>query len=232
MNQHLARMVVWLALLCPVMSATATTTDGSTRTGYPIVLVPGSFGFDMLLGFIDYWSDMPRQLRQGDAEVYLTRLNPRAVDPARVEPLISQLENLQAVYGYRRFNPYAHSHGGLSARCVAAVRPDLVVSVTTQSVPNDGSLFADGHTVLAPPGSLQRRILAAISDLGGELISMALGQGLQTEDWPAVNASMTAAGMTRFNTLYPAGAPSRPCGGGSEVGANGVRYYSSGGARC
>lgn len=232
MNKHLARMVVWLALLCPAMSAmaiTATTTDGYARTRFPIVLVPGSFGFDMLLGFIDYWSDIPQQLRQGGAEVYLARLNPLAVDPARGEQLISQLENLQAVYGYRRFNLYAHSQGGLTARYVAAVRPDLVASVTTLSAPNGGSLFADGNTVLAPSGSLQRRILAAISDLGGELISIASGQGLQTEDWLAVNASMTTAAMTRFNALYPAGATGRPCGGGPEVGANGVRYYSLGG---
>lgn len=129
LSRHLLTLfLIGLIGLLPWQQARAA--DSYTRTRYPIVLVHGLFGFDQLFGQVDYWYGITDGLRQGGATVYVASVSQLGSDITRGNQLITQLDNLRAVYGYRRFNLIGHSQGGLTIRYVAAVRPDLVASVT------------------------------------------------------------------------------------------------------
>ena len=62
---------------------------------------------------------------------------------ARGEQLIDQVETIVAITGKPKVNLIGHSHGGLDVRYVAAVRPDLVASVTAVAGPHKGADLAD-----------------------------------------------------------------------------------------
>src|SRR3546814_16858781 len=55
--------------------------------------------------------------------------------------MIAQLDDIRAIKGNNslKFNLIGHSQGGLDIRYVAAVRPDLVASLTTVGSPHKGS---------------------------------------------------------------------------------------------
>ena len=43
-----------------------------TKTKYPMVLAPGVLGFDKLVGFVDYWYQIPSGLSYSGGKVYTT----------------------------------------------------------------------------------------------------------------------------------------------------------------
>lgn len=61
----------------------------------------------------------------------------------RGEALLAQIEDIVAQTGKGKVHLIGHSHGGLDVRYVAAVRPDLVASVTTVGTPHKGAELAD-----------------------------------------------------------------------------------------
>ena len=211
------------ALCC----APARAADTYARTRYPIVLVHGLFGFDRLFGSVDYWYGIADGLRSGGATVYVASLSQLGDDVTRGNQLIAQLDDLRAVYGYRKFNLVGHSQGGLTIRYVAAVRPDLVASATSVGTPHAGSAVADGIAVLAPAGSAQRALAEGFATALADLIST-FSNGQSSQDAIAALTQLTSAGTARFNAQFPAGAPSRPCGSGAAA-VNGIRYFSFGG---
>jgi len=206
---------------------TATSSSDYTQTRYPIVLVHGLFGFDQLFGTIDYFYGITDGLRSGGATVYEVELSQLGDDVTRGNQLIAQLENLQAVYGYSKFNLIGHSQGGLDIRYAAAVRPDLVASVSTYGTPHTGSAVADGIATLAPAGSAQRALAVAFATALADLIDTFSG-GNNPQNALAALSQLSTSGTAQFNAEFPAGMPTSPCGSGPAV-VNGIRYYSSGG---
>lgn len=200
---------------------------GYTQTKYPIVLVHGLLGFDELGGIYDYFYGLTGELRSGGAKVYVPNVSSSNYSEVRGEQLISYLSNLKAVYGHQKFNLYGHSHGGPTIRYVAAVRPDLVASITTIGAPHTGSKVADGLGTIAPPGSALESILAGFVNALSVFIEFLSGDN-DPQDAIGALKSLNSAGAAAFNNRFPQGRPTSSCGQGAAT-VNGIAYYSMGG---
>jgi triacylglycerol lipase len=195
-----------------------------TQTRYPIVLAHGLGGFDQLFGVVDYWWGIESALESGGAQVFVTQVSPLNSPEARGEQLIQQIETIVAITGKPKVNLIGHSQGGIDIRYVAAVRPDLVASVTTVGSPHQG---ADLATFLADniqDGSFTSSVLNFFGDALGTILNLLSGAD-NPNDAEAALQSLTASGMAAFNASYPAGLPSSHCGQGPSS-VNGIRYYS------
>ncbi|WP_237709829.1 triacylglycerol lipase [Stutzerimonas stutzeri] len=201
--------------------------SGYTQTRYPIVLAHGMLGFDSMLG-IDYWYGIPQALRRDGAQVYVTEVSQLNTSELRGEELLQQVEEIVAISGKPKVNLVGHSHGGPTVRYVAAVRPDLVASVTSVGAPHKGSDVADLIRQI-PEGSSGEAIVAGIVNGMGALIHFLSGS-TSTEPQNSLGTleSLNSEGAARFNAKYPQGIPTTACGEGAYK-VNGVRYYSWGG---
>jgi triacylglycerol lipase len=198
-----------------------------TQTKYPIVLAHGMLGFDKLLG-VNYWYGIPSALRSGGATVYSTSVSQLDTSEKRGEQLLAQVESIVAISGKQKVNLIGHSHGGPTIRYVAAVRPDLVASVTSVGAPHKGSKAAD-FIRNVPEGSAGEAAVAGIVNGLGALINFLSGSNT-TSPQNALGAleSLNSVGAAQFNARFPQGLPTSSCGQGA-YSINGVRYYSWGG---
>jgi triacylglycerol lipase len=182
-------------------------------------LAHGFLGFDELLGgVVQYWHGIPDALADGGAEVYVLTTSVVNSSEVRGELIIDQLEELSAITGHSKFNLIGHSQGGLDSRYVAAVRPDLVASVTTVASPHKGTGIGD----LASSGILASLGEAAITLIAELLVLLGAPDG--PIDFDAAFEHFSTTGIVSFNNAYPAALPGG-CGEGSKV-VNGIRYYS------
>lgn len=197
---------------------------GYTKTKYPIVLTHGMLGFDSILG-IDYWYGIPSSLRSDGASVYITEVSQLNTSELRGEELLDQVEEIAAISGKGKVNLIGHSHGGPTVRYVAAIRPDLVASVTSVGAPHKGSDTADFLRQI-PPGSAGEALVAGIVNGLGTLINFLSGSPSTTPQ-NALGAleSLNSQGAAVFNAKYPQGIPTSACGEGAYK-VNGVSYYS------
>jgi len=196
-------------------------------TRYPLVLVPGMFGFVRLVLY-PYWFGIVPALRQGGAQVFPVQVSPLHSSEVRGEQLLAIIEDICRRTGADKVNLIGHSQGALSARYAGAKRPDRVASVTSVAGPNHGSELADHLERTAPGDSSQGRILKAI--LHGLAVLMGwLETGWRRERLPvdvhASHQSLTTWGVDKFNQAYPQGLP-EVWGGEGPGEVNGVRYYS------
>lgn len=198
--------------------------SGYTQTKYPVVLTHGMLGFDSLLG-VDYWYGIPAALRRDGASVYVTEVSQLNTSEARGEELLQQVEDIVAISGKPKVNLIGHSHGGPTVRYVAAVRPDLIASVTSVGAPHKGSATAD-FIRQVPPGSAGETLLAGIVNGLGTLINFLSGSS-STSPQNALGSleSLNSAGAAVFNAKFPQGIPTTACGEGA-YSVRGVRYYS------
>ena len=197
---------------------------GYTQTKYPIVLAHGMLGFDNILG-INYWYGIPSNLRSGGASVYVTSVSQLDTSEKRGEQLLKQVQNIVAISGKRKVNLIGHSHGGPTIRYVAAVRPDLIASVTSVGAPHKGSKTAD-FIRNVPPGSAGESVIAGIVNGLGGLINFLSGSNTTTpQNALGALASLNSVGAAQFNARFPQGLPTSACGSGA-ASVNGVRYYS------
>ncbi len=215
------------ALLLCLISTAALAQSGYTQTRHPIVLVHGLLGFDSLLGIYDYWYGMPSSLRSGGARVYVADVSASNFSEVRGEQLIRQLDSLRAIHGHAKFNLIGHSHGGPTIRYVAAVRPDLVASVTSIGAPHTGSKVADALDTSLPAGSPLRPLVAGFVNALSGFIEFLSGSRDPQNALGAL-ASLSSRGAADFNRRFPQGMPATACGQGAAV-VNGIRYYSWGG---
>jgi triacylglycerol lipase len=195
-----------------------------TKTKYPIVLAHGAAGFDQLFGVLDYWYGIPSALSDGGAQVFVTEVSQLNSTEVRGEQLIAQIETIVAITGKPKVNLIGHSHGGLDVRYVAAVRPDLVASVTTVGTPHKGADLADVLDAAIVDGSVTEDILAFFADAFGTVLGLLSGT-TNPQDSLAALDSLTSAGTAAFNAQHPEGVPTSACGEGAPV-VNGIRYYS------
>src|SRR5699024_2798072 len=144
---------------------------------------------------------------------------------ARGEQLLEQVEEIVAISGKPRVNLFGHSHGGPTVRYVAAVRPDLVASVTSIGAPHKGSALADFLRQI-PEGSAGESIVAGLTNAAGKMSNSLSGSPIDTP----MNSlgsleSLYSEGAARFNAKFPQGIPTSACGEG-DYQVNNVRYYS------
>lgn len=195
-----------------------------TETRYPIVLAHGMLGFEKLFGVLDYWYGIPQALARGGAQVYVTDVSPMASNEARGEQLLDGIETIVAVSGKPKVNLMCHSHGGLDCRYVAAVRPDLVASVSTVGSPHHGADLADFVRNHVSEGSLSETALALLVDSFATLLGLLAGHTRPNDSIEALE-SVTSEGAATFNAQYPKGLPTEHCGSG-PLEVDGIRYYS------
>jgi triacylglycerol lipase len=198
-----------------------------TKTKYPIVLEHGLSGFDELFGVYEYWYSIPWALQDGGAHVYVADTSPFNSSIERGEQLLAQVQQVIAITGKPKVNLIGHSQGGIDVRYVAAVRPDLVASVTTVGSPHKGADLADYLRAHVQNGSFTQDVLAYFATSLGTVLNLLTGHN-NPQDAVAALDQLTSAGMAGFNAAYPQGVPTTACGSGASS-VNGVRYYSWGG---
>lgn len=165
--------------------------DQSGAVRNPIVLAHG-FASDS-----DGFFGIPSALNQvGANNLTLTDVSSFENSFARGEELLQQIETFLAVTGQRKVNIIGHSQGGIDARYVAAIRPDLVASVTSLASPHRGSNVADVVAAATFP------FTGAVSDLIDALLTIGGDDDASTSSIGSLE-SLTSAGAGRFNRIFP-----------------------------
>jgi triacylglycerol lipase len=201
--------------------------DGYTQTKYPIVLCHGLSGFNSLFGVVDYFYEIDTALSAGGANVFVTHVPAFNTNEARGEELLSEVEDIVARTGAAKVNLIGHSQGGLDVRYVAAMRPDLVASVTTVGSPHQGAQLADYLLANLKAGGFTETALALFADSLGEVIELLSGYSDPQDALGALD-SLSSQGLAAYNAKFPAGLPTKACGSG-PASANGIALYSWGG---
>jgi len=191
-----------------------------TKTKYPIVLVHGLLGFNKMFGFMEYWYGIPGALRADGATVFVTQASQLNTSEARGEQIIAQLLQWRAITGAQKFNLIGHSQGAIDIRYVAAVRPDLVASVTSVAGPHKGNDLANA----APDLGAASELIASFMEALGDVIALFSASPYPNDGLAAIR-QLSSNEMAKFNAKYPKGLPSTACGQGASI-VNGVRYYS------
>ena len=216
-------------LLAVAIAPTSALAGTYTQTKYPIVMVHGLFGFDNI-GPVEYFYGIPSSLRSDGAKVYTVQVSAANSTEVRGEQLLTQVKQILAATGAKKVNLMGHSHGGPTARYIAAVRPDLVASVSTIAGVNKGSAVADILLKVAPPGSLSNAVISSVTNGLATVINFLSGGRGLSQSSNAALVSLSTAGSTKFNKSYPQGIPTTACGSGA-ASVNGVAYFSWSGAK-
>ncbi|MGH1471667.1 MAG: lipase family alpha/beta hydrolase [Cellvibrionaceae bacterium] len=195
---------------------------GYTDTRYPIVLVHGLAGFDDIGDVIQYFNGIPRALERSGTDVHVVQVSAANSSEVRGEQLLAQVEEIIAVTGAKKVNLIGHSHGSMTARYVAGVKPSLVASVTSVGGVNWGSAVADNIDG-------DNQLLETASNAFFSLVDLLSAGGFQQDSVAALN-SLSTAGSIAFNQKFPAGIPSSYCANDGAHKVNGVSYYSWGGS--
>lgn len=194
-----------------------------TKTHYPIVLVHGGvWGFDSILGVIDYWYQIPSNLERSGADVYVTQVSNMNNSEVRGEQLIEQIEEILAVTGKDKVHLIGHSQGGTTIRYVGAVIPEKIASLTAVGAP---TLPVQG---VVPNSTLLNNLVSPFASLFGGLIDVLSGGGLP-QNYAGSAEILSPDGLRKFNEQYPNGVPSTACGDGNAYG-NGQYLFSWTGA--
>ncbi len=220
-------------------SAGILTVRGQTYTQYPIVLVPGVFSWDNILGMdINYFYKIEEALEESAYSIGLTSgityqkthfipLNPWQSTEERAADLKNQLDTLMAKYNYKKVNIIAHSHGATTSRLAirwmaqaakAARKTNPVASFTSIAGPHFGTPVADYYMVL---NDTNQAVLSTLLDLSGDFISIVSGLFgfVGDSDSDAVFYDFSQPVITKFNADYP-----------SEGLPKGAGVYGEGGA--
>ena len=265
---RLTRLLVLLVVLSISSQANAfwglydNPDDDYTKTGYPIVLVHGTLGFDHtdIVGFIetDYWPTIPYEIMRSGGTVYVAQVSAINSPEIRGEQLIHELEVISALTGHEKFNLIGHSFGAPTSRYAAAVRPDLIASVSTVGGSNDSDERDNPNPEMNPDDEcdiacqlMELAVMGAgmnwtvpqsTSDVhsglaslreAAEISNIAANSAFELYGFP-IDASTRTEFEKRqeyFNRVYPDGRPTEWCGEGPAVGDNGIGYYSWSGAQ-
>lgn len=227
MKKLIAPMVLVAAA---VGAAPAHAYSDYAKTKYPIVFAHGLFGFSNI-GPLEYWYGIPNELRENGATVFVTAQAPAQSNDSRGEQLLAQVKEIRAITGSDKVNLIGHSQGGMTIRYVAGVAPELVASVTSVSTPHKGTPVADVvqgiASVVGPFGA--DVIAGAVNAITWMIDALGDGSGSAQNSLGAMR-DLTSGGALAFNQRFPGGIPATACGAGPAE-ANGVRYYSWGGAK-
>ncbi|MES2089375.1 MAG: triacylglycerol lipase [Pseudomonadota bacterium] len=197
-----------------------------SKTKYPLVLVHGFIGFDNILGAVNYFYDIPGNLRNDGATVYIASVNPAQTTEFRGEELIQQMKQWAAKDGVKKFNLIGHSHGGPTVRYAAGTVPGMVASVSTMAGTHFGSKVADDILAATTPGGGFDQAATA----GLKLIAWLTGNKTTSDAdlLTALNA-LSSNGSAAFNAKFPVGKPTTTCGQGpntASIAGNSIKWYS------
>lgn len=114
-------------------------------TRYPIVLLHGMGGSDVMAGFLEYYVGVEDALEEAGYDVYVTAVDPLNSSAVRSAQLVPQLEEILKRSGARRVNLIGHSQGGLDGRALIVQHEfgDRVASLTTLATPHHGTPLGD-----------------------------------------------------------------------------------------
>lgn len=229
----ISRRSVSTLLLCLCFLLTAQPSQAASndyaKTRHPIVLVGGFLAFDSIFG-IEYFYGIADNLRRHGATVYETDVSELQDNETRGEELLAQIEEILAVSGASKVNIIAHSQGSPTARYVAALRPDLVASITSVHGMNRGSPIGTFFNNIAPENSLALALMNSMTRVFGFVwSSLSGGVNAGGQSAEAIIRAANPVDAERFNKLYPQGMPTTACGTRGAAEVNGVRYYSWGG---
>lgn len=184
----------------PADDAEVASAEVSSKKAYPVVLAHGFFGFEELggLDFATYFYGVKADLAAVGENVFTPAVDPFNDSVTRGEQLLAQVEDIVRQTGAKKVNLVGHSQGGLDARYVAHVRPDLVASVTTIGTPHAGSSLAD--IVLGVPGA---GTVAGLTDAVVRLVGRPLWDevGNETSVGRAFR-QLTIESCAEFNAAY------------------------------
>jgi triacylglycerol lipase len=188
-------------------SASPSVPDGgrdAARLGapYPIVMAHGFFGFEDFAGagFIDYFWEVRSELAaHGEPRVYTPAVDPFNDSETRGRELLAHIEEILAETGHARVNIIAHSQGGLDARVVANLRPDLVASITTVATPHEGTPAADVILRIVSDERLRDLIDALVRVIASPLYDAA---GDETSVFAPLRL-FSRDGIAAFESMHP-----------------------------
>lgn len=192
--------------------------DAPMRLGppYPVVLAHGFFGFDDFAGagFLTYFYEVEEDLTARGEDVRITTVDPFNDSTVRGTALVERIEAILAESGHAKVNIVGHSQGGLDARVVASMRPDLVASIVTVATPHEGTPLADIIVGLVQDDRLGRLVDAFVRVIGAPLFDEL---GNETSVVTSLRQLSTAGAMD-FNMRYPdpEGVPIYSIGGRSD----------------
>lgn len=193
-------------------------------TKFPLLLVHGLFGFDRI-GPFDMFYGITQALEKSGCRVHVPALSGVHDNEIRGRQLIEQIEKFLLRTGYLKVNLIGHSQGALTSRYAAAMRPDIVASVTSVSGPNHGSEVADKVRSAMTPGQLPEAAAARLIKGFATFLTLLSGKPDLPQDPVRALDALTTEGVARFNQLCPQGLPTEWGAEGPER-VNGVNYYS------
>jgi triacylglycerol lipase len=196
------------------------------ETEYPVVLAHGFLGTETyeLGGYeiLDYWFGIVEAMEDEGAQVFVTSVSPVNSSYVRGEQLLAQVQDILAQTGAAKVHLIGHSQGGLDARYVAGVRPDLVRSVTTVATPHQGADLAGFISDnIDEEGNLLGSLLNLLGPVIEDLARLITGS-TDPLDWKAGFGFLDD--VEQFNVDFPAGLPAG-CGDGPHE-VDGVRFWS------
>jgi triacylglycerol lipase len=190
-------------------SSTTTPTPTGTSTDeeklgapYPVVLCHGFFGFEEFAGVdaLPYFFNVPERLAEdGETLVFTPAVDPFNSSDYRADQLIDIVEGILEETGHEKVILIGHSQGGLDARAVASLRPDMVAAVVTVATPHKGSGVADIALGLTENPQAAAVIDDLVQVLAGPLYD-AIGE--ETSIAKALHL-FTKPGIEEFNQKYP-----------------------------
>jgi triacylglycerol lipase len=179
-------------------------TDGG-RAGsgppYPFVLAHGFFGFQTFAGlnFETYFYGVKAHLAAQGEIVDTPAVDPFNDSDTRGAELLVAVQQFLAQTGAAKVNILGHSQGGLDARVVANLRPDLVASVVTVATPHHGTPIGDIAMKLLSDPNAQGIVDALVNVIGSPLYNT-IGQ---TTSVTKALYLFSQPGITAFNAAHP-----------------------------
>ncbi len=181
------------------------------KTKYPIVLAHGLGGSRQLLGVVDYWFGITGDLQSSGAQVFVTQVSAANSSEFRGEELLQQIEQILAQTGASKVNLIGHSQGGIDARYVMGVRPDLIASLTTVASPHLGADLADFLADNVTQDGFSQAVFAALGDALGMILDLLAGSQ-EPQDALGALRSLSSTGAADFNRRFSAGLATTRCG--------------------
>jgi len=213
--RSLRRATLSLALAATAVLAIATqpaqAASTFTKTRYPIVLAHGLGGSRQLLGVVDYWFGITGDLQSSGAQVFVTQVSAANSSEFRGEELLQQIEQILAQTGASKVNLIGHSQGGIDARYVMGVRPDLIASLTTVASPHLGADLADFLADNVTQSGFSQSVFAALGDALGMILDLLAGSQ-EPQDAMGALRSLSSTGAADFNRRFSAGLATTRCG--------------------
>lgn len=172
MSKRTAILILAISLSFPSILLASGSSSTTCQTKYPIVLAHGMGAQAQILGIINYWADVPGELEDNGAEVYITSVNAMDSTANKAAQWKKQVLEILAVTGSSKVNVIGHSHGCLYSR-YAITNLGLgtkVASHTSIAGPHRGSVVAE--MVL---GIIPNSMESLVGDLLNMVMSFVMG---------------------------------------------------------